>query len=527
MEQQLDGHAPAANPNYERRWLVLCIVAITQLTIVLDGTIVNIALPQAQLDLGISDGARAWVITAYALAFGALLLLGGRIADYWGRKRSFIVGMAGFAVASAVGGLAQEGWQLFVARAGQGVFAALLAPAALAILTVTFTEPKERAKAFGVFGAIAGGGAAVGLLLGGVLTEYANWRWCLLVNIPVAVFAIAAAVPFVNESKADGNTRYDLPGAILVALGLASLVYGFTEAEDGWATASTISFIAIGLLLLAAFVVVEAKSDHPLLPLSVLLDRDRGAAYIGSAVIGAALLDGTLYLTFYFQIVLEMSPVVAGVASLPMTAGILVTAAIASALMPRIGPKPMMAVGPLVSAIGLALLTQIGVHTSYWTHVLPGVVLLGLGLGLLMVPMQNVALIGVPDHDAGAASALINATLQVGGALGAAVFTTVYTSSKSSYLADNPAPTPPAGVPAEALATQAIPSDEVLASMPEPIRDFVADTIDHAFSAEVSGYAWAFGTAAIMVALVSPVVVLLVRAKKDDVKVSDTPVHIG
>jgi hypothetical protein len=187
----------------------------------------------------------------------------------------------------------------------------------------------------------------------------------------------------------------------------------------------------------------------------------------------------------------------------------------------------MMAVGPFVSAIGLALLTQIGVHTSYWTHVLPGVVLLGLGLGLLMVPMQNVALIGVPDHDAGAASALINATLQVGGALGAAVFTTVYTSSKSSYLADNPAPTPPAGVPAEALATQEIPSDEVLASLPEPIREFVTATIDHAFSAEVSGYAWAFGTAAIMVALVSPVVVLLVRAKKDDVKVSDTPVHIG
>ncbi|MCJ0892400.1 MFS transporter [Rhodococcus sp. ARC_M5] len=527
MSQVSEHEASDPNPNYERRWLVLCIVAITQLTIVLDGTIVNIALPQAQLDLGISDSSRAWVITAYALSFGALLLLGGRIADYWGRKRSFIVGMAGFAVASAIGGLAQEGWQLFIARAGQGVFAALLAPAALAILTVTFTDTKERAKAFGVFGAIAGGGAAVGLLLGGVLTEYANWRWCLLVNIPVAIFAIAAAVPLVKESKAHGDTRYDLPGAILVALGLASLVYGFTEAEDGWATVPTISFIALGLALLAAFVVVETKSDNPLLPMSVLLDRDRGAAYIGSAVIGAALLGGTLYLTFYFQIVLEMSPVIAGVASLPMTGGILITAAIASALVPKIGPKPLMAVGPVVSAIGLLLLTQIGVDTSYWTHVLPGVVLLGLGLGLLMVPMQNVALIGVPDHDAGAASALINATLQVGGALGAAVFTTVYTSSKTTYLAENPAPTPPAGVPAEALASQEVPSDEMLAALPEPIRDFVLATIDHAFAAEVSGYAWAFGTAAILVALVCPVVLGLVRAKKDDLPVGDTPVHIG
>lgn len=306
-----------ANPNYERRWLVLCIVAITQLTIVLDATIVNIALPQAQEDLGISDSSRAWVITAYALAFGALLLLGGRIADYWGRKRSFLVGMAGFAIASAIGGLAQEGYQLFIARAGQGVFAALLAPAALAILTTTFTDEKERAKAFGVFGAIAGGGAAVGLLLGGVLTEYANWRWCLLVNVPVAIFAAAAAIPLVKESKAEGDTRYDVPGAILVALGLGSLVYGFTEAEDGWSNVSTLSFIALGIVLLAAFVVVESRSANPLLPLGVLLDRDRGSAYLGSAIIGAALLGGTLYLTFYFQIVLGFSPVVAGVASSP------------------------------------------------------------------------------------------------------------------------------------------------------------------------------------------------------------------
>ena len=516
-----------ANPNYERRWLVLCIVAITQLTIVLDATIVNIALPQAQEDLGISDSGRAWVITAYALAFGALLLLGGRIADYWGRKRSFLVGMAGFAIASAIGGLAQEGYQLFAARAGQGVFAALLAPAALAILTTTFTDEKERAKAFGVFGAIAGGGAAVGLLLGGVLTEYANWRWCLLVNVPVAIIAAAAAIPLVKESKAEGDTRYDVPGAILVALGLGSLVYGFTEAEDGWSNVSTLSFIALGIVLLAAFVVVESRSPNPLLPLGVLLDRDRGSAYLGSAIVGAALLGGTLYLTFYFQIVLGFSPVIAGVASLPMTGGIMMTAAAASALMPRVGPKPLMAAGPVVSAIGLLLLTQIGVDTSYWTHVLPGVVLLGLGLGLLMVPMQNVALLGVADHDAGAASALVNAALQVGGALGTAVFTTIYTSAKSSYLSSNTAPVPPAGVPPEALASQTVPSDSELAALPEPIRNFVTSTIDYMFSAEVSGYTHAFAAAAIMVVLISPIVLVLVRARKTDLPAGDTPVHMG
>ncbi|MBY6366531.1 MFS transporter [Rhodococcoides corynebacterioides] len=516
-----------ANPNYERRWLVLCIVAITQLTIVLDATIVNIALPQAQEDLGISDSGRAWVITAYALAFGALLLLGGRIADYWGRKRSFLVGMAGFAIASAIGGLAQEGYQLFAARAGQGVFAALLAPAALAILTTTFTDEKERAKAFGVFGAIAGGGAAVGLLLGGVLTEYANWRWCLLVNVPVAIIAAAAAIPLVKESKAEGDTRYDVPGAILVALGLGSLVYGFTEAEDGWSNLATLGFIALGIVLLAAFVVVESRSPNPLLPLGVLLDRDRGSAYLGSAIVGAALLGGTLYLTFYFQIVLGFSPVIAGVASLPMTGGIMMTAAAASALMPRVGPKPLMAAGPVASAIGLLLLTQIGVDTSYWTHVLPGVVLLGLGLGLLMVPMQNVALIGVADHDAGAASALVNAALQIGGALGTAVFTTIYTSAKSSYLSSNTAPVAPAGMPPEALASQTVPPDSELAALPEPIRNFVTSTIDYMFSAEVSGYAHAFAAAAIMVVLISPIVLVLVRARKTDLPAGDTPVHMG
>ncbi|MBJ7287525.1 MAG: MFS transporter [Williamsia sp.] len=484
--------------------------------IVLDATIVNIALPQAQADLQISDGGRTWVVTAYALSFGALLLLGGRVSDYWGRKRSFIVGMAGFAVASAIGGLAQEPWQLFLARGGQGVFAALLAPAALAILTVTFTDPKERSTAFGVFGAIAGGGAAIGLLLGGVLTEYANWRWCLLVNVPVVAVAIVAALAVVKESKAHGDTRYDLPGAVLVALGLGALVYGFTEAENGWGQATTISFIVGGVILLGVFGLVEARSANALLPLNILFHRDRGPAFFGSAVCGTVLVGATLFLTFYFQIVLGMSPVISGVASLPITGGIVITAGVASALAPRLGPKPLMVTGPIISLIGLVLLTQIGVDSSYWTHVLPGLILLGLGLGLLIIPQQNVALIGVPDHDAGAASALINSTLQIGGALGAAVFTTVYASGKASFFDDNPAPRPPAGVAAGSGQNSAPPSSEMLASLPVPVRDFITASMDHAFSAEVSGYTNVFALAAVFVTLVTPVVFVFVRAKKDD-----------
>ncbi|MFE3290770.1 MFS transporter [Rhodococcus sp. NPDC059234] len=505
------------NPNHDRRWLVLCIVALAQLTVVLDGTIVSIALPQAQADLGISDSDRQWVVTAYALAFGALLLLGGRVADYWGRKRSFMVGMAGFAVASAIGGLAQNAMELFAARALQGVFAALLAPAALAILTTTFVGEKERAKAFAVFGAISGGGAAIGLLLGGFLTEYVDWRWCLLVNIPVAIFAIAVTLPIVKETKAHGDTSYDIPGTVLIALGLGSLVYGFTQAEKhGWASTQTVGFIGAGLVALALFVLVEKRSANPLLPLTVPWHRDRGTAFIGSMLVGSALLGGTLYLTFYLQIVLGFSPVEAGFGSLPMAAFIVMAAGVSANLSTRIGPKPLMVVGPVVAAFGLLLLTRIGVDTSYWTHVFPGLATFGFGLGLLMVPMQNLALIGVRDHDAGAASALVNATVQIGGALGTALFTTIYVSARTAFTSSHAAPTPPAGIPAEALAEAKMPSPEQLATLPAPVQEFVAAMKDYFFSAEVSGYSHAFAWAAALIVVICPLVIVLVRAKKGD-----------
>jgi EmrB/QacA subfamily drug resistance transporter len=427
--------SPPAEPN-PRRWVALAVIAIAQLMVVLDATVVNIALPRAQADLGISDADRQWVVTAYMLTFGGLLLLGGRIADYWGRKRTFVLGIVGFAAASALGGAATGGMMLFAARALQGGFGALLAPASLALLTVLFSNPRERAKAFGVYGAIAGGGSAVGLVLGGVLTEYANWRWCLLVNVPVAVLAVAAALPLVPESRAHGDTRYDVPGAVLATLGLISVVYGFTKAAtDGWRAPVTLFFILTGVVLLAVFVVVEQRSPNPLLPMRILLDRNRGGTYLASSLFGAGLFGAFLFLTFYLQVVLHYTPLAAGVASLPVTVGVLVAAGVATPLVPRVGPKPLMVAGSLVAALAMLTLTRIGVHTSFGTHVLLPELILGLGLGLTFVPLANVALVGVPDHDAGAAGATLNATQQVGGSLGTALLNTIYTTAVASYAA--------------------------------------------------------------------------------------------
>jgi len=267
------------------------VIAIAQLMVVLDASIVNIALPSAQADLHISNSDRAWVVTAYTLAFGGLLLLGGRIADFVGRKKMFIIGLIGFGFASALGGFAPNSGLLLAARALQGAFGALLAPASLALISVTFTEVKERARAFGVYGAIAGGGAAIGLVLGGVLTEYASWRWCLFVNVPIALFAAVAALPVVRESKADGDTKYDIPGAVTSTLGLVALVYGFTRVseENSWTNGVSLTFFALALLMLAAFVLVERGTEHPLLPLRVILDRNRGGSYLTSLIVGLAL----------------------------------------------------------------------------------------------------------------------------------------------------------------------------------------------------------------------------------------------
>jgi EmrB/QacA subfamily drug resistance transporter len=424
--------APEPNP---RRWLILAVIAIAQLMIVVDASIVNIALPKAQAALHISNADRQWVVTAYTLAFGSLLLLGGRIADYTGRKRMLIVGLLGFAAASAVGGLAPDAAVLFGARAVQGGFAAVMAPSALSLINVTFTDARERAKAFGVYGAIAGGGLAIGLIGGGVLTQFLSWRWCLLVNTPIALLAAAAAFRLVSESKADGKPRYDLPGAITSTLGLVSLVYGVTEAETkGWASTDTIGLLVAAAVLLTAFVLVELRSSHPLLPLRLVTERNRGGAFLTSALSGAGLFGVFLFLTYYLQNTLGFSPLRTGFAFLPFSVGVVTSAMVASALLARMRPKWIMSIGLAMSALGLLYFTQLHAGSSYWPHVFPAEVVMSLGLGLVFVPVSSVALFGVTGNDSGVASAMINTTQQVGGSIGIALLNTIAASATTSYI---------------------------------------------------------------------------------------------
>ena len=392
----LDGPDP-------RRWGILAVVIVAQLMIVLDASIVTIALPSAQHALHISTPNRQWVITAYTLAFGGFLLLGGRIADFSGRKRMFVIGLLGFAGASALGGLAVDQAMLFAARALQGGFAALMAPAALSILTITFQhDAKERAQAFGAYGAVSGAGGAIGVLLGGVLTEYVSWRWCLLVNVPIAVLASIGAVAIVHESRASGSTRYDVPGALLSTLGLVSLVYGFTKAEsDGWSATVTIVLLVVAVVLLAAFVFVETKTSHPLLPLRVVRDRNRGGAFLASLLTGAGLFAMFVFLSYYLQSVLHYSALKAGLAFLPFAFGIILAAGASSGLVPRIGPRIPMTVGLAIAAGGLAWLTQIGVQSDFWVHVAPQEILMSVGLGLAFPAFSSTALIRVSDRERG------------------------------------------------------------------------------------------------------------------------------
>lgn len=428
----VQSQADAAARRSPVRWWALAIIALTQLVVVLDGTIVNIALPSAQHELGLSDLERQWVVTAYALVFGALLLLGGRIADTWGRKRAFMIGMVGFGAASLYGGLAQSAFDLILARGLQGLCAALLAPAALALLTVTFPYGRERNVAFAVFGAVAGSGAAVGLLLGGFLTEFTSWRWCLLVNLFFVAIAVIVGSFVLTESKAEGESKLDVWGALTVTLGFGSLVYGFTLAEEGWARIEMIGFIAAGVLLLIGFGFIESRVTHPLLPLRVIFHRVRAGAYIVQAVIGAVLIGSTMYLAFHLQIVLGMPPLVAGLASVVMTVFTLVVVPSLTKLLPKWGPRPMMVGGPLVAAAGMFWMTFITADGNYFLQIMPGLMLIGAGVGITLVPLQNLALVGVQPADAGAASATVNVAMQIGGSIGLSVFALAAASGVSS-----------------------------------------------------------------------------------------------
>lgn len=418
------------------RWKALAFIALAQLMVVLDATIVNIALPHAQTDLGITDANKQWVITAYALAFGGLLLFGGRIADLWGRKRTFVVGLIGFALASALGGAAQNQGMLFGSRALQGVFGALLAPAALSLLAVMFTDAKERAKAFGIYGAIAGGGGAVGLILGGFLTQTLNWRWTFFVNIPFAIVAALGAYFVIREPAGSRNrSALDIPGVVLSALGLVSLVYGFTRAESsGWSDPLTIGTFVAAVVLLAAFVLTESKVKSPLLPLRVLMDRNRGGVYLSLGLGVIAMFGLFLFLTYYLQVVQGYSPIKTGFAFLPMIAGMITgSTQIGARLMTRVPARKLMGPGFLTAAVGMLILTQLQVDSSYAAVILPGQLLMGLGMGTAFMPAMSLATHGIEPRDAGVASAMINTSQQVGGAIGTALLNTIAASAATAY----------------------------------------------------------------------------------------------
>jgi EmrB/QacA subfamily drug resistance transporter len=448
--------SPASNANdpsaQDHRWLVLVIVAIAQLMVVLDATVVNIALPSAQRALGFPNSDRQWVVTAYALAFGSLLLLGGRLGDIFSRKRVFITGLIGFAVASAIGGAATSIGMLIAARALQGAFGAILAPAALGTLVSTFRDPRERGKAFGVFGSVAAGGGAVGLILGGLLTEYLSWRWTLYVNLLFAAIAVGGALAYIHTRRPANRPLMDVPGTLLASAGLFCIVYGFSHAETaGWTAALTIGSLVAGVVLLAAFAFAEAHVRSPLLPLRIIVDRTRGGAYVSVGVAGIAVFGVFLFLTFYLQTVKGYSPVITGLAFLPMIACILVSSNTSSiVLLPRLGPRALISSGMLLGAVAMALLTRLSVTSSYVGGVLPSLLLLGVGFGMIISPAINTATAGVPQRDSGVASALVNTMQQVGGSIGTAALSTIALMATASYLL-----THHAGAPALAVAVAA------------------------------------------------------------------------
>jgi EmrB/QacA subfamily drug resistance transporter len=426
---------PHSDPNHSRRWLVLAVIAVAQLMVVLDATIVNIALPSAQQDLGFTDDSRQWIVTAYALAFGSLLLLGGRFGDLFGRKWTFIGGLIGFSLASAVGGAAGSFGVLVAARAAQGVFGAMLAPSALGLLATTFTDPRERGKAFGIFGAIAGTGAAIGLLLGGILTETLSWRWCLYVNLVIALPAAVFALRLIVNQALPQRPRIDIPGALLATTGLFALVYGFSNSEThSWGHPLTIAMLSAAVVLLGSFFAVERRVEHPLLPLRVLADRTRGGAFAAIGMAGIAMFALFLFLTYYLQRTLGFSPIQTGLAFLPMSAAIIVTANMVSQrLLVKNGPRPHLVTGMLFGAAAMLYLTQLGADSSYALHVLPALVLMGIGMGNIFPPAFQSATFGVDRADTGVASAMVNTMQQVGGSIGTALLSSIFASAVTSY----------------------------------------------------------------------------------------------
>ncbi len=425
-----DAQTTASDP---RRWLALASVAGAQLMIGLDLTIMNIALPSAQRDLGLSDANRQWVITAFALGYGGLLLLGGRVSEAIGRKRALLIGLVGFAVASAVGGAAADTAMLLSARAAQGVFGALMTPSVLATLAMTFPVPAERAKAFGIYGTAMGSSSGIGVLLGGVLTQYLDWRWCMFVNLPIAAMAGAGAIYSVRSVPAV-RRPIDLLGAVLATTGLMALVFGFAKSEtDGWSAHLTVGALVTGVVLLALFVSSQTRVAAPLLPLRVVLDRRRAGSYLAVLSLAVGMFGALFFLTFYLQDVRHYSPVKAGLAFLPLTVGLIAGVRLVTPLLSRGSSVALLPPGLLAISGGLVLLATTGVDSGYWLRIMPVFLLIGLGTGWVLVTANSTATLDA-GADTSVAGAMVMTSQQVGASLGTALLSTIASKAAASYL---------------------------------------------------------------------------------------------
>ncbi|MFJ5645171.1 MFS transporter [Streptomyces sp. NPDC093223] len=412
-----------------RPGIALTVIAACQLMVVLDATIVNIALPHIQDALKFSTTDLTWVVSAYTLTFGGLLLLGARAGDILGRRRVFMTGILLFTFASLLGGLAQEPWQLLAARALQGMGGAIASPTSLALITTTFPEGPERNRAFGVFAAVSAGGGAIGLLAGGMLTDWLDWRWVFFVNVPIGLLIVALTPQYINESQRHPG-RFDIAGALTSTLGMVSLVYGFIRAaEDGWRDSLTLGSFGVAVVLLLAFVFIEARAKEPITPLRMFADRNRSGTYVIMLSLAAAMFGMFFYIVLFVQNVLGYSPIRAGLAFLPVTVAIAVGAGLSQRFLPRLGPKPFMMTGSALVAVGLTWQTFIKPESSYLGGILGPMLIFGFGMGLNFVTATVTAVSGVAPHEAGAASGLLNAMQQVGGSLGLSILTTVFGSA--------------------------------------------------------------------------------------------------
>ncbi|WKX72986.1 MFS transporter [Streptomyces sp. XD-27] len=493
----ISGRKPGAARREGRPGIALAVIASCQLMVVLDATIVNIALPHIQDALDFSTTDLSWVVTAYTLTFGGLLLLGGRAGDILGRRRVFTAGIVLFTVASLAGGFAQEPWQLLVARALQGMGGAIASPTALALITTTFPEGPERNRAFGVFAAVSAGGSAIGLLAGGMLTEWLDWRWVLFVNVPIGALIVVLTPLYISESERHSGS-FDVAGALASTAGMASLVYGFIRAsEDGWSDGITLLSFGAAVVLLAAFALIEQRAREPITPLRMFSDRNRAGTYVIMLSLAAAMFGMFFFIVLFVQKVLEYSPIKAGLAFLPVSAAIVVSAGLSQQLLPRFGPKPFIVVGSTLTALGMGWQTLVEPDSSYVGGVLGPMLLFGFGMGLNFVTLTLTAVSGVSQHEAGAASGLLNATQQVGGSLGLSILMTLFTSASEDE-AKRQMPSFLKEATPEQLAAA-----EKTKELPAPWGHYVlAEGISTSFVA---------ATALVLVALVTGLVVVKVR----------------